>query len=139
MEQLVGKSKAPVRSPDYQEYEESHHLSPPGDRKVKVTLPPLLLSLSKASISVEMVSKKNGSHAVITDSVSRPDDNVEGMSIAGSRERDITINGVSMMEVMRMKNVKDKFSRQDQKTVTKGRKKSSQTSTPSMAKKYLVL
>ena len=58
--------------------------------------------------------------------------NVEEMSIAGSRGRDITINGVSMMEVMRMKNVKDKFSRQDQKTVTKGRKKSSQTSTPSM-------
>ena len=44
------------------------------------------------------------------------------------------------MEVMRKKSVKDKHPRQEQKTVTKWRKKSSQLPTPSSAniRKYLV-
>ena len=135
----VEKSKAPINTPDYQGDKESHH-PPTPDRRGKETLPPASQSLSGSSTPVEMVSKPSGSRATGPSSEIQPNKNVEKMNIEGAKGRDITINGVSVLEVLKKKSARDKHPRQEQKTVTKGRKKSSQLATPPSAniRKYLV-
>ena len=137
--QDVEKSTAPLKTPDHQGNKESHH-PPTPDRRGKETLPPLSQSLSGSPTLVGMVSRLSGSRATIHNNWMKPNKKEEEMSIAGSRERDITINGVSVLDVLRKKSAKDKHPRQDQKTATKGRKKSSQLATPPSAniRKYLV-
>ena len=112
--QDVEKSKAPTKTPDYQENKESHH-PPTPDRRGKETLSPSSQSLSGSPTSVEKVPRLSGSRATVPSSRMKPNKNVEEMNIAGSRGRDITINGVSVLEVLRKKSIKDKIRRQSPK------------------------
>ena len=88
---------------------------------MKETLPPRV-SLCGVSTTVEIVSNRNGSRTDISDSVGRPGDCVEDSYNDVSRRRDVTINGVSLMETKKIKNNKNTMKKQDKKTVTKGRK-----------------
>ena len=90
MIQDVEKSKAPTKTPDYQGNKESHH-PPTPDRRGKETLPPLSQSLSGSPTLVGMVSRLSGSHATIHNNWMKPNKKEEEMSIAVSREREITI------------------------------------------------